>query len=94
MKKIFNFTIYYLRQYSPNGGHFNLIFQNKIPNKSTDYYVKCLLQTSIKVQNGHTKVNVKLVQYFNVENTPVEAQINQGSLNFYCADRVSEWSPN
>ncbi len=36
-------------------------------NKSTDSYVSHLLQTSIKLQKGHTKVNVKLVHDFDME---------------------------
>ncbi len=37
-------------------------------NKSTDY-ISHLLRTSFKVQKGHTKVNVELVQDFDEENT-------------------------
>ncbi len=30
-------------------------------NKNTDSYIPCLLQISIKVQKGHTKVSVELI---------------------------------
>ncbi len=35
---------------------------------------------SIKLQKGHTEVNVELDWDWDVENTPVEAQSNQSSL--------------
>ncbi len=57
---------------------------------STDTYIPCILWTSIKDQKGHTKVDVELVWDFDVENIPVEAQSNQGSLwTFYYTDKIS-----
>ncbi len=38
------------------------------------------LRTSIKIQTGHRKLDVKFVRDYDVLNTPVEAEINQGSL--------------
>ncbi len=49
-------------------------------NNSTDSYAPGLLQTSINIQKGHTKVNVDLVWDFDVENIHVEAWINQSSI--------------
>ncbi len=48
-------------------------------DKSTDYIPHYLL-ISIKVQKGHTKVNVEFVWAFDVKNTSVEAWISQGSV--------------
>ncbi len=51
-----------------------------IHDKNTYSYVPRLLWTSIKVQKGHTKVNAKLVWDFGVENTSLQAWINQCNL--------------
>ncbi len=61
--------------------HFSLLFIiiNLKKNKITNIYIPFLTK-SIKVQKGHVKVNVELVPVFDVANTPVEVQINQGSL--------------
>ncbi len=32
---------------------------------------------SLKVQNGHTKVNIKLIQDFDVENTTIKLQLDK-----------------